>query len=32
LTDPQRFANLIEQERQVGRMADDDTTLVVIPL
>jgi hypothetical protein len=32
LTDPQRFAKLIEQERQDGRMADDDTTLVVIPL
>jgi len=32
LTDPRRFAELVEKERQSGHMVDDDTTLVVIPL
>jgi|GEM_PF-1448610 len=32
LTEPRRFAELVEKERQNGHMVDDDTTLVVIPL
>ena len=31
LTDPRRFAELVEKGRQSGDMVDDDTTLVVIP-
>jgi len=32
LNDPQRFAELVDKERQSSHMVDDDTTLVVIPI
>ncbi len=32
LTDPRRFAELVDKERQSSHMVDDDTTLVVIPI